>query len=69
MLYSDSCVLTFLSNLDGLKVNWIELRSENGYQRFEKALINLGIPYNRFSGDIDKKLTEIFDKIFSSNTN
>ena len=52
------------TQLDSLKVNWIELRSENGYQRFEKALINLGIPYNKFSGDTDKKLTEIFTLIF-----
>lgn len=52
------------TQLDSLKVNWIELRSENGYQRFEKALQNLGIPYNKFSGDIDKKLTEIFALIF-----
>lgn len=52
------------TQLDSLKVNWIELRSENGYQRFEKALQNLGISYNKFSGDIDKKLTEIFAIIF-----
>ncbi len=50
--------------LDSLDVNWIELRSENGYQRFEKALQNLGIPCTSFSGDLDKKLTEIFAKIF-----
>jgi hypothetical protein len=52
------------TQLDSLKVNWIELRSENGYQRFEKALQNLGISYNKFSGDIDNKLTEIFSLIF-----
>jgi hypothetical protein len=52
------------TQLDSLKVNWIELRNDNGYQRFEKALQNLGIPYNKFSGDIDKKLTEIFALIF-----
>jgi len=52
------------TQLDSLKVNWIELRSENGYQRFEKALQNLGIPCKKFSGDIDKKLTEIFALIF-----
>jgi hypothetical protein len=52
------------TQLDSLKVNWIELRSENGYQRFEKALQSLGISYNKFSGDIDKKLTEIFALIF-----
>lgn len=48
------------TQLDSLKVNWIELRSENGYQRFEKSLQSLGISYNKFSGDIDNKLTEIF---------
>ncbi|SFF64172.1 CfrBI family restriction endonuclease [Thermoflexibacter ruber] len=52
------------TQLDSLKVNWIELRSENGYQRFEKALQSLGISYNKFSGDIDNKLTEIFALIF-----
>ncbi len=52
------------TQLDSLKVNWVELRSENGYQRFEKVLQSLGIPYNKFSGDIDKKLTEVFALIF-----
>ncbi len=50
--------------LDSLKVNWVELRSENGYQRFEKALQTLGIPYNNFSGDTDKRLAAIFALIF-----
>lgn len=52
------------TQLDRLKVNWVELRSENGYQRFEKALQNLSIPCNKFSSDIDNKLTEIFALIF-----
>jgi hypothetical protein len=26
------------TQLDSRKVNWVELRNENGYQRFEKAL-------------------------------
>lgn len=52
------------SQLDSLKVNWVELRSENGYQRFETMLQNLGIPHKKFSGDIDAKLSEIFASIF-----
>ncbi len=52
------------TQLGSLKVNWVELRSENGYQRFEKALQNLEISHTRFEGDIDKKLEEIFKEIF-----
>lgn len=52
------------TQLDSLQVNWIELRSEKGYQRFEKALENLNIPFQKFEGDIDKKLEEIFREIF-----
>jgi len=52
------------TQLDSLGVNWVELRSEEGYQRFEKVLQDLNIPYKKFSGDIDKKLTEIFALIF-----
>lgn len=52
------------TQLDSLGVIWVELRSEEGYQRFEKVLQDLNIPYKKFSGDIDKKLTEIFALIF-----
>lgn len=51
------------NQLDKLKVNWVELRAENGYQKFEKVLQNLSIPHNKFSGNIDEKLTDIFEKI------
>jgi len=52
------------TQLDSLGVIWVELRSEEGYQRFEKVLQELNIPYKKVSGDIDKKLTEIFALIF-----
>lgn len=52
------------TQLDSLKVNWIELRDEKGYLRFEKALQNLQIPYKIFEGDIDAELNEIFKEIF-----
>ncbi|MCC5945224.1 MAG: CfrBI family restriction endonuclease [Bernardetiaceae bacterium] len=50
--------------LDSLKVNWVELRSKNGYQKFEEILQDLDISYSKFSGDLDNKLNEIFIKIF-----
>ncbi len=52
------------TQLDSLGVNWVELRSQEGYQRFEKVLQELNIPYKKVSGDIDKKLAEIFALIF-----
>ncbi|TAH20276.1 MAG: CfrBI family restriction endonuclease [Cytophagales bacterium] len=52
------------TQLDDLGVHWVELRSENGYQRFEKVLQDLGIPHTKFEGNIDEKLEEIFAKIF-----
>lgn len=52
------------NQLDSLKVNWVELRSENGYKRFKKVLENLGIPYTDYNGNIDKDLPKIFAEIF-----
>ncbi len=53
------------NQLDSLKVNWVELRSENGYKRFKKVLENLNIPHKDYSGDIDTDLPEVFAQIFS----
>ena len=50
--------------LDSLKVEWVEMRSKNGYQRFEQTLKNLNIPHNTLKGDVDKNLDEIFKTIF-----
>ena len=44
-------------------VQWVELRCEDGYKRFTKALKKLDIPYKDFNGDINKRLSEIFDEI------
>jgi hypothetical protein len=52
------------TQLDSLQVNWVELRDNNGYQRFEKVLSNLNIPYKKLDGDIDKNLAVIFKEIF-----
>ena len=45
-------------------VRWIELRSENGYTKFETVLRELNIPHRSFSGNIDSRLDEIFGELF-----
>jgi len=52
------------NQLDSLKINWVELRSENGWRRFKIALENLGIPHKDFNGNIDNELEKIFADIF-----
>ncbi|MFZ6038883.1 MAG: CfrBI family restriction endonuclease [Bacteroidota bacterium] len=53
------------NQLDDLGINWVELRCENGYKRFKKALENLGIPHNDYEGDLEKDLDNIFRELFS----
>lgn len=50
--------------LEHLGINWVELRSENGFRRFKLALEKLGIPHYDFIGDLDKNLNIIFSQIF-----
>lgn len=50
--------------LTSLGVEWVELRSKNGYQRFEKILSNLGIQHRKFTGNIEKELETIYKEIF-----
>ncbi len=49
--------------LDSLGVEWVELRSDNGYKRFATVLKHLNIPYRDFSEDIGPRLSQIFKKI------
>lgn len=51
--------------LNSLQVQWVELRNENGYQKFQKILQNLNIPHCHYSGNLDEKLSHIFSLIFS----
>ena len=50
--------------LDSLKVLWVELRSDNGFKRFQKVLKSLNIPHSDYNGNIDQDLQKIFDVIF-----
>jgi len=50
--------------LDSLGVEWVELRSNGGFQRFEVVLDHLKIPHGKMKGNFDQKLEEIFNEIF-----
>ena len=52
------------NQLESLKINWIEMRSENGWKRFKIALENLGIPHKDYNGNLDNDLDKIFADIF-----
>ncbi len=47
-----------------LNVEWIELRSQDGYKRFASVLQKFNIPYTVFNGNVDEKLNSIFEEIF-----
>jgi len=56
------------NQLDHLKINWIELRTQDGYKRFKKTLDNLKIPYKDYNGNLDKDLDKVFATIFNDTT-
>ncbi len=47
------------SQLECLKIEWVELRDEKGYKRFSKVLKALNIPHKKLNEDLDKKLERI----------
>jgi hypothetical protein len=47
-------------------MQWVELRSKDGFKRIDFVLSNPGIPHTVFSGDIDKRLEAIFKDIFTN---
>ncbi len=53
------------AQLDDSDIQWVELRDENGYKRFEQVLTALSIPCQPFEGDIQSALDEIFPVILS----
>lgn len=53
------------AQLDESDIQWVELRDENGYKRFEQVLTALSIPCQPFEGDIQSALDEIFPVILS----
>ena len=53
------------AQLDSLDVEWVELRSDNGFQKFKTVLTNLGIPHSDLSADIESDLNRILGSILS----
>ncbi len=51
------------NQLNSLGINWVELRSENGYKRFKLALDNLDIPYTDNEYNLEDDLEHIIDEI------
>lgn len=56
---------TNIRQLDHNQVNWVELRSENGFRRFEQVLANLSIPHSKVVDPNEDNIKSILDKIFS----
>ncbi|MBP7795604.1 MAG: hypothetical protein KA059_02365 [Elusimicrobiales bacterium] len=54
----------YIINLDSLGIEWVELRNDTGFKKFEKVLNNLNIPHNKLPENIDNKLENIFKEIF-----
>ncbi len=50
--------------LNSRKVEWVELRSDGGFKRFEAVLSHLKIPHDKLPENIDKKLEGVFKEIF-----
>jgi len=56
---ADTLSETNKKQLDSLKVEWVELRSVKGYEKFKTILSNRGIPYE----DIDDITPEYLEKV------
>lgn len=61
---ADKLSATNKTQLSSLGVEWVELRSTDGYKRFFTILKNLDIPATEHYGNIDDRLEEIFVDIF-----
>ena len=53
--------------LDSLGVEWVELRTADGFQKFRTVLERLGIPFTEVDlRNLDSEVERIFDDIFDS---
>jgi len=52
------------NQLNSRRVEWVELRSDGGFKRFEVVLDHLKIPHGKLPEDIDKELEVVFKEIF-----
>lgn len=52
-----------INQLDDWGVQWVELRRENGWQRFTQILDHFNIPHQGIPDDYNKKLDDVLDEI------
>lgn len=52
--------------LNSRSVEWVELRSKEGYRKFKEVLDKLGIPHEDVPNKIEKELNLIFSEILAS---
>ncbi len=52
------------AQLDSLNVEWVELRDDKGYTRFEQILTYLKIPHKKLNEPLDTKLDKVINEIF-----
>ena len=50
--------------LSSRNVEWVELRSDGGFKRFDTVLKNLEIPHKKLPSNIDRELEIVFKGIF-----
>ena len=55
---------TNIKQLDDNSVQWVQLRSKEGFKRFEKVLKKLKIKYSGYNKNYEKNLDKFFEKIF-----
>ncbi len=60
---ADKLSETNKSQLNSRGIEWVELRSENGFHRFKTVLVNLGIPHSDLSESIESDLSRIFNEV------
>jgi hypothetical protein len=52
------------NQLNSSNIRWVELRSENGFHKFEQILDDLEISHGTLPEPLDTRLQEIFGEIF-----
>lgn len=62
---ADKLSVTNKNQLNSLKVCWVELRSKNGFHRFERALDTLQIPHGAMSEVSEENLESIYAEIMN----
>lgn len=64
LFVADKLSIQNKSQLDSLAINWVEMRSENGFMRIKLALEKFQIPHKDIDKNFEKTLDKIFEEIF-----